>query len=725
MSQPISVSSTTAASKVAPGVDHRRSVPSQGMGAKGSGFSLEFLQSGEVGMPLAVIGILMALILPVPSWLLDTLISLNIGISLTVLLVSMYISKPVEFSIFPSTLLILTLFRLALNVSSSRLILMNGNLGTAAAGDVIESFGNFVVGGSFVIGLVMFLVLIAIQYVVINHGAVRISEVTARFTLDALPGKQMSIDADLNAGLIDEAEAKDRRKKLAQEAEFYGAMDGASRFTQRDAVAGILILAINILAGFLIGVLQYNMDLLRAFQTYTILTIGDGLVTVIPALMISMAGGLIVTRASAEGNLDSAVRQQLFGNPLPLRLASGVLLLLGLVPGLPKIPFFLLSGGAFFLSRRIEEARQQADLKTPAEAPAASNKDAIENLLRVDTIAVEVGLGLVKLVEGGSNSTLLQRIAGVRRQLAADLGFILPAVRVTDNLSLRTMEYRILVKGNEAARFELLRGYELALMPGDWTDAKRELFVDRAQKSGAVRTVEPAFQLEALWMPANALEMARMEGCTVVDSASILGTHFAELMRRSVHEILSRQDAKRYVDRVAEDNPKLVEDLVPKLLPLGSVQKILQNLLRERVSIRDGVSILEAVSEGASMSKNPTLISEFVRQSMRRTVTKPYLSEGSELQAWFLDPEMEQEFEASVEHGEFASSFHPNPARLREFIQRLRARFPNPLAANVLLVGTNSRYFLRQAAEQAFPNLNLLSHSEIAPGIRVQSLGQI
>lgn len=725
MSNPISVSSTSAAAKIGSTTSAHHAAGSRPAVKAENGFSLEFLQKGEVGIPLTVIGILMALILPMPSWLLDTLISLNIGISLTVLLVSMYISKPVDFSIFPSTLLILTLFRLALNVSSSRLILMNGNLGTAAAGDVIEAFGNFVVGGSFVIGLVMFLVLIAIQYVVINHGAVRISEVTARFTLDALPGKQMSIDADLNAGLIDEAEAKDRRKKLAQEAEFYGAMDGASRFTQRDAVAGILILVINILAGFLLGVLQYNMDLLRAFQTYTILTIGDGLVTVIPALMISMSGGLIVTRASAEGNLDREVRKQLFGNPLPLKLSGCVLLLLGLVPGLPKIPFFLLSAATFYIGYRVQEALNEGPGEVPVEAPPAPNKDALENLLRVDTIAVEVGLGLVKLVEGGSNSTLLQRIAGVRRQLASDMGFILPAVRVTDNLSLRTMEYRFLVKGNEAARFELLRGHELALLPGDWGEARRESFIEKAQRAGASKTVEPAFQLEALWIPASSLDMARMEGCTIVDSASILGTHFAELMRRSIHEILSRQDAKRYIDRIAEDNPKLVEDLVPKLLPLGSVQKILQNLLRERVSIRDGSSLLEAMSEGASMSKNPTLISEFVRQSMRRTVTKPFLNEASELQAWFLDPEMEQEFEGSVEHGEFASSFHPNPGRLRDFVNRLRAKFPNPLTASVLLVGTNSRYFLRLASEQGFPNLSVVSHSEIPPGVRVQSLGQL
>lgn len=670
----------------------------------------------------------MAMILPLPPLLLDLLISVNIAVSLLVLLVSMYIQKPVEFSIFPSSLLLLTLFRLALNISSSRLILMNGNLGTAAAGDVIESFGQFVVGGSFIIGLVMFLVLIGIQYVVINHGAVRISEVTARFTLDALPGKQMSIDADLNAGLIDEAEAKLRRKKLAQETEFYGAMDGASRFTQRDAVAGILILLINVIAGFLIGVFQYGMDLGRAFETYTILTIGDGLVTVIPALMISLAGGLIVTRASSEGQLDSEIKRQVFATPEPIGLAGVVMILLALVPGLPKIPFLALGGIAVYSAKKMME-RRHAEESTPAEpsvaASPASAKESIETLLKVDTVAVEVGLGLVRLVEGGGQSTLLQRISGVRRQMASDLGFILPAVRVTDNLSLRATEYRILIKGNEMARFEMKRGYELALLPGGTGDRNQAGILERLLAVGAIATKEPAFQLDALWIPADHVETARLEGCTVVDAASIVGTHFAETMKRCAAEIFTRQDAKRYVDRVAEETPKLVEDLVPKLLPLGTVQKILQNLLRERVSIRDGVSVLEAMSEGGAMTRNPTLITEFVRQSIRRTITKQLMTGNNELNAWLLNPELEQELESSVEHGEFNSHLTAPPARVRELLQRLRQVFDNPMSSGTILTGSNARFFVRQLTETAFPNLNVISHSEIASGIQVNSLGQV
>jgi flagellar biosynthesis protein FlhA len=700
---------------------------SQRVPAAPSIFNWALLKRAEVGVPMSVLGILMAMILPLPPLLLDLLISLNIAISLLVLLVSMYILKPVEFSIFPSSLLLLTLFRLALNISSSRLILMNGNLGTAAAGDVIESFGQFVVGGSFIIGLVMFLVLVGIQYVVINHGAVRISEVTARFTLDALPGKQMSIDADLNAGLIDEAEAKDRRKKLAQETEFYGAMDGASRFTQRDAVAGILILLINVIAGFLIGVVQHGMDLAKAFETYTILTIGDGLVTVIPALMISLAGGLIVTRASSEGQLDSEIRRQVFAIPEPIGLAGVVLVMLGLVPGLPKIPFFLLGGLGIYCAKRMMEKRHALGLVKPEPTPAAAAtaKESIDALLKVDVVAVEVGLGLVRLVEGGGQSTLLQRISGVRRQMASDLGFVLPAVRVTDNLSLRATEYRILVKGNEMARFEMKRGYELALLPGNAAAQHHTQLTERLAAAGAIPSKEPAFQLDALWVPLDQVEQARLEGCTIVDSASIVGTHFSETMKRTAFEIFTRQEAKRYVDRVAEETPKLVEDLVPKLLPLGTVQKILQNLLRERVSIRDGVSILEAMSEGGAMTRNPTLITEFVRQAIRRTITKQQLNAANELNAWLLNPELEQELEAAVEHGEFNSHLTAAPARIRDLLARCKQTFANPMASAVILTGSNARFFVRQLTEPAFPNLSVISHSEIAAGIQVNSLGQI
>src|SRR5260370_32215524 len=419
----------------------------------------------------------------------------------------------------------MTLFRLALNISSARLILLNGNTGASAAGEVIQAFGAFVVGGNYVIGVVIFLVLIAIQYVVINHGAVRISEVTARFTLDALPGKQMSIDSDLNAGLIDEAGARLRRKQLASEAEFYGAMDGASRFTQRDAVASILITAINIIAGFLIGVLQHGMELKRAIETYTVLTIGDGLVTVIPALMISISGGLIVTRATSETKLGQDFRRQVFSTSQPLLLASGVLIAMAALPGLPKLPFLIMGTGVGAAGWRLRQKNATAEKAPAATAPPREN---LENLLKVEPLAIEVGLGLVKLVEGEQNSPLLRRIASIRRQLASELGYILPPVRVTYNLSLRAREYVISLKGVEIARFELAHGCEIAIHP-----------CQNAPHLDAIAATQPAFEIPAVWVAQDNLEAARKAGYTIVDATSVLGTHLGELIPRHAHELFS------------------------------------------------------------------------------------------------------------------------------------------------------------------------------------------
>src|ERR1035438_3484904 len=467
---------------------------------------------GELVVPLAVLAIVIALITPLPKFVLDFLIVTDILVSVIVLMVSLYLIRPVEFTSFPTTLLLLTLFRLALNISSSRLILLNGNTGTGAAGEVIGAFGSFVVGGNYVIGAVIFLVLIAIQYVVINHGAVRISEVTARFTLDALPGKQMAIDSDLNAGLIDETEAKRRRKALATEAEFYGAMDGASRFTQRDAVASILITAINIIAGFLIGVLQHGMDLRHAIETYTVLTIGDGLVTVIPALMISISGALIVTRASSDARLGAEFHKQILGNSQPIMLAGGVLVALAALPGMPKLPFLLLGFGAATAGWKMRRKEVVAAAPVEEAGKPAGAKDNVESLLRVEPLAIEVGLGLIGLVDGGQESALLRRISAIRRQLAGDLGYLLAPVRVTDNLALRSREYVISSKGVEVSRYELPQGCELAI-PSSAASAPME----------GQATRDPAFGMNALWIPAERAERARHAGYTVVDSVSVLG----------------------------------------------------------------------------------------------------------------------------------------------------------------------------------------------------------
>ncbi len=668
----------------------------------------------EMAVPIAVLGIVIALITPLPGFVLDLLIVADILLSVTVLMVSLYLVRPVEFTSFPTTLLLLTLFRLALNISSSRLILLNGNTGTAAAGEVIGAFGSFVVGGNYIIGAVIFLVLIAIQYVVINHGAVRISEVTARFTLDALPGKQMSIDSDLNGGLIDETEAKRRRRQLATEAEFYGAMDGASRFTQRDAVASILITGINIIAGFLIGVLQHGMDLRKALETYTVLTIGDGLVTVIPALMISISGGLIVTRASSEATLGAEFHRQIFSHAQPLLLAGGVLCALALLPSMPKLPFLALGGGVGAIGWRIRRQETAAVPQGGAEAKPAAPKENLEALLRVEPLAIEVGLGLVGMVEGAQDSPLMRRIAAIRRQLAQDLGFLLPPVRVADNLSLRSREYVISLKGAEVSRYELPHGCELAIATGH---------VGPGIEGQATR--EPAFGMSALWIPSERAERARQAGYTVVDSVSVMGTHLSEALRRHAHELFSRQDAKRLLDRVAVENPKVVEDLVPKLLPLATVQRVMQNLLRERVSIRDAVSILEALGEGAPSSRNCILLTEYARQAIRRAVVKPYLNRAGDLPAWFVDSSIEQVVERAVEHGEQNSHLTLDPAAIREILNRIGSRVTSPETAVVAITSSGSRYFLRQIVETALPNLHFVAHNEVPGGVRVQSLGTI
>ena len=670
------------------------------------------LNWGELAVPIAVLSIVLAMITPLPTMLLDLLISANITISVIVLMASIYITKPAEFNVYPTLLLLLTLFRLALNISSSRLILLQGNTGTRAAGEVIEAFGNFVVGGNYVIGVVIFLVLLAIQYVVINHGAVRISEVTARFTLDAMPGKQMSIDSDLNSGLINESEARQRRKDLAAEAEFYGAMDGASRFTQRDAVASIIITGINIIAGFLIGVFQHGVDLSRALQTYTVLTIGDGLVTVIPALMISISGGLIITRASSDSRLSIDVQKQLFKQSQPLLLASGVLIALAAFPGLPKIPFLLLGAGTGYAGWRL---RNRSEKAKPASTRALTKgRDDVESLLKIEPLTIEVGLGLVRFVDGGMNSVLLKRIGGIRRQFAAELGYVLPPVRVIDNLQLKPNEYVIQVKGIEVARFELQAGHEMAIPPAQGTEA-----------IPGVAAREPAFNLPALWITADQIDNAKKAGYTVVDPVAILGTHIAEIVRKYSFELFSRQDAKHVLDRIARDQPKLVEDLVPKQLSLAVVQKVFQNLLRERVCIKDAVTILEAMGEGSALTRNTSLLTEYVRQASRRAIVKPFLNDAGELPVYFLDADIERTIEGAVEHGEHNSQLNLPPQQIRSIVDRITHTIPAADSGIAIVTSSGARQFVKQMTENALPSLAVIGHNEVPSGVRVLCLGTI
>jgi flagellar biosynthesis protein FlhA len=671
-------------------------------------------------IPVGVMGMLLVMVLPMPAMIMDLLISLNITLSIIIMLVSMYILQPVHFSVFPSLLLLLTLFRLALNVATTRLILLNGADGPDAAGKVILSFGQFVVGGDYFVGIVVFLVLIVIQYVVINHGSVRISEVTARFTLDAMPGKQMAIDADMNAGTINETEARERREQISKEAEFYGAMDGAIRFTARDAVASIIILAINIIGGFLIGVLQGHMKLIEAAQRFTILTIGDGLVTAIPSLLISVAGGIITTRASSESNLGEDVARQLFENPRPVAIASGFLFLFGLVPGLPFGPFFILGSATALLAYQRSKACKTEQLaldKSKAEkAEADKPKDKIEGLLKVDLLGIEMGYGLIRYVDASQGGDFLDRIKSIRRQIALDMGVIVPPVHITDNLQLNPRQYAILLKGVQITRGELMQDHLMAINPGT---AREEI--------PGLATVEPAFGLQARWIKAQERERAQLAGYTLVDPATVLATHLTEIIKSQAYELLGRQETKTLLDTVSKTHPKVVEDLVPKILSIGEVQKVLQNLLKERVSIRDAVTILETLADFGSYTKNAAMLTEYCRQALGRSICRPYQTDDGDLPVFTVSPELEKSIADGVVHSDQLSYLALEPRQAKDIMARFRRTVETAGAAGspVVLCSPTVRMYVRQLLERFLPNVAILSHSEIPPSIRVLSLGMV
>jgi flagellar biosynthesis protein FlhA len=634
-----------------------------------------------------------------------------------VLLSALYILKPVQFSAFPTLLLILTLFRISLNIASSRRILLHGNEGTAAAGHVIEAFGQFVVGGNYVVGFVIFLALIAIQYLVINHGAVRTAEVGARFTLDALPGKQMAIDADMNAGLIDEAQARARREQIAREAEFYGAMDGAARFSQRDALATILITAINIIAGFLIGVFQLNIPFDQALKTYTILTVGDGLVTMIPSLLVSVAGGMVVTRTSTDDTVGSELGRQLFSKKVPLQIAAGVVFLLGLIPGLPKFSFFLLAGAAAFLASRAARSDKAAaaETATAKKEKKPDNQQQIEKLLKLDELSLEVGYALVPLVDQAQGGQLLQRIRALRRHLALQLGFLVPSIHITDNLKLKPREYVIYLRGVEIARWELYQDRVLAIS-SEPNPAALDGFETR----------EPAFGTAAKWIAPGLQELALTKGYVVVDQTSVLATHIAEVVRQFAHELLTRQETKRLLDALAESQPKLVDELVPRLLTLGEVQKVLQQLLREQVSVRDLTTILEVLLDTAGTNKSPVALVEATRQALGRSLVQPLLGEDRKLKVLTLDPAVEQEIQRSVDP-QFAGDRSGASVSVRRVLEGLQKSIGDKAALNsmTLVCASPARFYLRRLLEPFLPRIIVLSPAEIPATVSVQSLGMV
>ena len=659
--------------------------------------------------------LLVMMVVPLPPLLLDVLLVANMTVSLVALLVTMYTRDALELSVFPSLLLVATLFRLALNVSSTRLILLHGY-----AGQVIQQFGAFVVGGNPVVGFIIFLILVIIQFVVITRGAERVAEVAARFTLDAMPGKQMSIDADLNAGLISEEEARRRRRLIAQEADFYGAMDGAAKFIKGDAIAGIIITLINVCGGLLVGMVQRGLTFGQALQQYTLLTVGDGLVTQLPALLIATATGFVVTRAASEHHLGHDLASQLLGNHRVLQLAAGVLALLGLVPGLPVVPFMIMAAVFFFMARR--RAAQEAaavEAPEPEEAVEQPEADDLTDLIQVDPLEIELGYGLLSLADEERPGHLLDRVAGVRRQVAADLGMILPLIRVRDNMELPPTDYTIKLRGQEVARGTLLSDHYLAIGLGGGEE-----------EIPGIPTRDPAFGLEAMWIREEHREQAELAGCTVVDPGSVLATHLTRVIRQHGWQLLGRQEVKNLLDHARERAPALVDDLIPDQLKLGDVQKVLRNLLREGLPIRDLLGILETLADRAATTRDPDVLTEYVRQGQAGVIGRQLgLTPGRPLPVMVLGPDLEEELSGALRRGEEGTTYLSLPPERLQWLtaamtaaaQRMTARGQEP----VLLAPPLVRLHLRRAIEAALPDMPVISYGELPASVQVDAVEEV
>ncbi len=671
-------------------------------------------------IPVGAVVLVFVMLVPLPGFALDLLLTLSITASVLVLLTAIQVLRPVEFSVFPSLILLLTLMRLALDLASTRRILLHGNEGSSAAGKVIEAFGQFVVGGNYIVGFVIFLALIAIQYLVVSHGAVRTAEVTARFTLDAMPGKQMAIDSDLNTGLINADQARQRREMVAREAEFCGSMDGAARFSQRDSMATILITVINIVAGFLIGVFQQGVPFQQALKTYTILTVGDGLVAIIPSLLVSVAGGIVVTRAASSNSLGTDIGKQVFKTSRPLWIVGGVLLALAAIPAMPKIPFLALGGLAMFAAWKMKPnaAAEAATAKAAAAkaAPGTPLVDPMDAAMKLDDLMLEVGVGLVPLVDAKQGGQLLARVKSLRKNLAQQLGFLVPSIHITDNLSLKEREYVVYLRGVEIARWELRRDKLLAVnsnpKPGDLQGQE---------------TREPAFNSPAKWIAPELQAQAIAAGYAVVDHTSVLSAHLAELIKQNAHDLLTRQETKRLIDRLSDSHPKLIEELMPKLMSLGEIQKVLQQLLREQVSIRDLGTILETMVETAATNKNPVILVEAVRHSLGRALIRPLLDENGQLKVVTLDSSIEEECARTGSQNPQASSGAIQISVARRVLDGLRAMLGDQVAQAppVLLCSSPGRFYLRRHLEPFIPRIVVVSPSEIPPMTQVMSLGSV
>ncbi len=677
----------------------------------------DWTKNTTIVMAVGVIGILLIMMIPLPTIVLDILLSFNITFSIVVILMSMYVMKPLDFSVFPSILLVLTLFRLSLNVASSRLVLLHGNEGTAAAGQVIKAFGTFVVGGNYIVGMIVFLVLVLINFIVITKGATRIAEVAARFTLDAMPGKQMSIDADLNAGLITEAAARQRRKEIEREADFYGAMDGASKFVRGDAIAGVIITFVNILGGLIIGVLQQDMKLADAARNYTLLTIGDGLVTQVPALIVSTAAGMLVTRSTASTNLGAEVTGQLFLQPKAIATASAMIFVFGLIPGMPKISFFIIAAAVGGFAWTLMRSQKVVREKKEEEAPVAAPRESVETLLPLDLLELEVGYALIHLVDANQGGELLERIRALRKQLAVEMGIIIPAIHIRDNLQLKPNQYSVILKGIEIAKGELMPGHYLAIGAAE-----------RGVKLKGVETKEPAFGLPAVWVNEKEKEGILAKGLVVVDPATVATTHLTEIIKTHADELLRREEVRALLDNLAVNHPKVVEELVPNVLPLSMIQKVLQRLLRERIPIRDLLTILETLADYAPMTKNVDILTGYVRQSLARAITKQYKDANGNLTVVMLSPAVEDLISRSVQHTEVESYLVADPDQIQKMVagmQKFITQFTTKGVQPVVLCSPQARGHFRKVMERFYPNVVVLSHNEITRDVNIKSLGMM
>lgn len=670
----------------------------------------------DIIIALLVVSIVMMMIIPLKTTLLDVLLTFNISFALVILMVSMFNTDPLEFSVFPALLLVMTLFRLSLNISSTRLILLH-----ADAGQVIESFGSFVVGGNTVVGLVIFLILVVIQFIVITKGAERVSEVAARFTLDAMPGKQMAIDADLNAGLINEQAARERRQKIQREADFYGAMDGASKFVKGDAIAGIIIIIINIIGGFVIGMAQMGMPMNEAMQVYTILTVGDGLVTQIPALLISTATGIVVTRSASKSSLGYELTSQLLSYPKALGLAAIVLLVLGTI-GLPRLPMYSLAaffGLLFFTSRTsAPETEVEDDMEEIAETEEIKKPENVVELLQVEKMEMELGYALIPLVDSEQGGDLLDRIIMIRRQCAVEMGFIVPPVRIRDNMQLKPSAYVIKIKGTDIAAGELMLDNYLVIGPE----------IENDNELMGIDTLEPAFNLPARWVDTADKERAEMKGYTVVDPASVLATHLTSVIKSHAHELLGRQEIQNIINFIKENNSAVVDELIPDLMTLGDLQRVLANLLKEQISIRDMITIMETLADYAKITKDADVLTEYVRQALKRQISKQYGGEKQTISVLTLDPSLEERLRESIQHSEFGSYLALDPDIAQGMIDTLSSQYEDLIQKGitpVVICAPILRLYFKRLVERFISNLVVLSYNEIDSNINVEVIGMV